>query len=133
MGFSNYLETKILDHTLRNIKYTNPSRVYLGLFENTAGLEENATGSQTEVNTGSYARAELTGKLARVNAQTVQNNAEVIFPTATADWRSVKAFAIMDAATNGNVLYFGTFPTEYVVKTAGSFRILPNDLQVSLD
>jgi len=133
MGFSNYTEQNILDHTLRQISFAAPERVYLALFEDTAGLEENSTGVQTEVNTGGYTRSELTGILDRVDTQTVRNNAEVIFPTATANWRSVKAFAIMDAATNGNVLYYGVFPTEYVIRTGGSFRILPNDLIITLE
>ena len=30
-SFTDYLETKLLDHTFRNVAYTSPGAVYLGL------------------------------------------------------------------------------------------------------
>lgn len=52
-GFSNYLETQILNATLRNTAYTPPTTVYAALL---TALADGEAGTVAELTGGSYAR-----------------------------------------------------------------------------
>ncbi|MCF1458497.1 MAG: hypothetical protein LPH21_13335, partial [Shewanella sp.] len=62
---SNYLEQKVLEHTLNIAAYTPPSTLYLALFTSAGGLENNTVGEQTEVSGNGYARLSITGATGR--------------------------------------------------------------------
>src|SRR5919202_828465 len=56
-AFSDYLENKIIDHTLRNTTFTAPATVYIALFTSTASNAQLEANTLTnEVTGGSYAR-----------------------------------------------------------------------------
>ena len=79
---------------------------YLALY--TAAPSDSAAG--TEVTGGAYARANTNGLWATPSGSsptTVSNNATITFPTATASWGTIVAFALFDASTGGNRLYWG--------------------------
>jgi len=100
MPKSNYLNTVVLNEALRGVNWTPPSTVYLALFT----VAPNASGGGTEVATGAYARQPVT--FGTPVSQTVASTAAVTFPIATASWGTVTSFALFDAATAGNMLYF---------------------------
>jgi len=107
-AFSVYTSNKILDHILKTSVWTAPSACYVALFSSDGGLDSNTAGSQTEASGGSYARIVATTSFAAASAGSTTNSvAELIFPTATADWGSVTHWALMDASTAGNVLMWG--------------------------
>lgn len=97
---SDYLENKLLDHTLKNTAYTSPAAVYAALF--TTIPTDAAPG--TEVSGGSYARQAITFGAAAAGASA--NSVAVTFPAASAPWGACVAFAIFDALTVGNMLYW---------------------------
>lgn len=116
---SNYLEAVALDTFLGGQAYSATANVYIALFT-TGTLTEASTGSTpiaVEVTGGSYVRVAVANNLtqwpaASINGsnQTEKHNANAItFPTATADWGTITQWAIVDASTNGNILYYGTF------------------------
>lgn len=110
---SDFLENRTLDHNLKNdaqFSFTAPTTTYAALF--TADPTE--AGSLTnEVTGGSYARPSITwGTIA---SGSVSNSALVQFATASAPWGTVTHIAIMDAATSGNVLYYGALGTAKAV------------------
>ena len=88
MSKTNYLETQLLNHVLRNTPYSGPTTVYVGLFTSAPG--EAAGG--TEVSGGSYARQAVT--FSAPAPDSCSNTADVLFPLATADWGTIVAFAI---------------------------------------
>lgn len=100
-GKSDYLENKILDHVLRNVAYTPPATVYVGLY--TAAPTD--AGGGTEVSGNAYAR-----KAAAFGAASggVSSNTGVItFDTPTpSGWGTVSHIGIFDAASAGNLLYW---------------------------
>ena len=100
MSKTNYLETSLLNHVLRNTAYTSPTTVYVALFT----VTPDETGGGTEVAGGSYARQTVT--FTAPAPDSVSNTADVTFPVATANWGTIVAFAIMDAASGGNMLYY---------------------------
>jgi hypothetical protein len=102
---SDYLENKVLDHVLGGGDYTRPATVYAALFT----VAPSDSGGGTEVAGGSYARASITNNATNFPAASggaKANGAAVTFATATAAWGEVKAYALFDAATSGNMLYW---------------------------
>lgn len=127
MAKTNYLETQILNHVLRQVAYTAPVAVYVALF--TAMPSE--AGGGTEVAGGSYARQPVT--FVAPAPDTVSNQAEVLFPTATSNWGTIVGFAIMDAATSGNMLYFAALGIQRTILTNDQIRFPIGSLIVSED
>jgi len=127
MSKTNYLETQLLNHVLRAVPYSVPSSVYVALF--TAAPDD--TGGGTEVTGGSYARQTVT--FTAPAPDSVTNTADVNFPIATADWGTIVAFAIMDAASSGNMLYYANLSASRTVLTNDQFRFPAGQLSVSED
>jgi len=126
MSFSNYLETKVLDHVFGGTAYTAPSTLYLALF--TTDSSESATG--TEVSGGGYARQTVTFT---TSGATTSNDADVEFPTATASYGTVVAVAVMDALTGGNMLAYAGLSTDKTIASGDVFRVPSGDLDITLD
>ena len=140
---SSYLEVKVLSHVLTSTAYSQPSGRYVALFTNTSGnaLANLQNGTLTdEISTSStgYARQTATfaapattgtGLSAVTNTST---NATITFPTATADWGTITHIAVMDAATAGNVLFFGAVATSKSILNGDTFQITSGNLSVAL-
>lgn len=124
MSKTNFLETQLLNHVLRNVPYSAPATVYVALF--TAIPSE--TGGGTEVTGGSYARQAVT--FAAPAPDAVTNSVEVLFPVATAGWGTVTSFAIFDALTSGNMLYYSLLTTARTVLINDQFRFPVGQLEV---
>ena len=127
MSKTNYLETQLLNHVLRNTAYSAPTIVYAALF--TSAPDE--TGAGTEVSGGSYARQAVT--FSAPAPDSVSNTADVTFPVATADWGTVVAFAIYDAASAGNMLYYANLTASRTILTSDQFRFPAGQLIVTED
>jgi hypothetical protein len=136
---SNYLENKILDHTLRygTAPYTGASTIYVALFNNTSGnaatnLEAGTLTDEVSTSGTAYARKAVT--FAAASSGSASSNATVTFDTATASWGSVTHLAIMDGGTAGagNVLYYGALTTAKTIDSGDSFQISSGNLTVTL-
>ena len=97
---SNYAETALVNHLLRNTAYTSPTTVYVALFTAVSDAE---AGTGTEVSGGSYARQAVTFSAPSPDGVTT-NSSTVTFPTATGSWGTVTYAGLFDASTNGNAL-----------------------------
>lgn len=130
MSVSNYLSTAVLNMIFRNTAYTRPATVYVALYIG------NPTAADTgqEVTGGSYARQAVTFAAPAVSGgvQTVKNSAEIIFPIATANWGLITHVGIRDAATGGNLLYFGELENARTILTSDVFKYLASQLQATL-
>lgn len=122
---TDFLETQILNHILRNTPYSAPSVIYVGLF--TAPPSD--AGGGTEVTGGSYARQPVT--FAAPVSGTVSNTADVTFPIASADWGNVVAFALFDQSSAGNMMYHAALTAPREVLNLDQFRFPAGQLQVS--
>lgn len=113
MGLAQYLQRKILDHVLGKTTFTAPATVYIALYT----VAPTNAGGGTEVTGGSYARVAVTNNTTNFpNASggdpaSKANGAAVTFPTPTADWGLVVAWAMMDASSGGNQLYNAALET----------------------
>lgn len=130
---SNYLENKVLDHVLTATAYTQPSARYLALFTNTSGNAATNLEAGTltdEVSGGSYARQAITFNAASSGSST--SAATVTFPAATANWGSITHVAVMDAATSGNVLFWGAVTTPKTIEIGDTFQVSAGNLTITL-
>ncbi|MGH7339112.1 MAG: phage tail fiber protein, partial [Candidatus Rokuibacteriota bacterium] len=114
---SDYLEQKLIDLALNKVAFTGPA-THVALF--TAAPSD--AGAGTEVTGGAYARVLVNEN---ANASTpkwklgaasgggflVENLNAIAFAQATANWGEILAFGIFDAATAGNLLYWGFLST----------------------
>ena len=126
-GATDLLEERILDWALVLGAPVQPSTLHVALF--TVLPIDDGTGG-TEVSGGSYARQPVT--LVRT-AQTVNPNAVVQFPVATADWGLVIGFGVFDALTVGNLLYFDSLNVNQTIDDTDDALFQTADLAISLD
>lgn len=117
-AMSDYLENKIIDWLFRQQAYAPPATLHMGLL--TAAPSD--TGGGTECSGGSYARVAVASSLVNFagtqsagstvassgTSGTTSNNVAVTFPAPTGDWGRATHFAIYDAASAGNLLFWGT-------------------------
>jgi hypothetical protein len=100
------LEQRLLDHLFKGgatPALNALSTAYVALY--TAVPSDPAAG--TEVSGSSYARQAVAAAGWTRTASQVANNAEVAFPTVTGSPYTVVGWAIMDALSGGNMLYWG--------------------------
>ena len=125
--FSDYLENKVLDHVLRNVSYSSPTTVFVGLYTS----NPTDTNSGTEVTGGSYARQALS--VTTASAGIVTSSADVTFPQCTASWGSVGFIGILDALSSGNLLMHTALTTAKTIDTGDILKITSGNLTVTLD
>lgn len=101
-GESDYLENKMLDHSLGKTAFAMPTN-YLALFT----TPPTDSGGGTEVSGGAYTRQNATTALGAASGGQSTTASQITFPDATADWGEIFGWATFDAATAGNMLYWG--------------------------
>lgn len=129
-GASDYLENKLLDMIVGKTDYTMPT-AYVALC--TAAPTDASTGSTiTEADYTGYARVETAGSdWAGASGGAQSNAAAITFPACTGGSSTVTHFAVVDAATDGNMLFWGTCSLSVSDGITPSFAI--GDLDVTLD
>tara|TARA_B100001939_G_scaffold109718_1_gene94811 strand:+ start:806 stop:1189 length:384 start_codon:yes stop_codon:yes gene_type:complete len=127
MSFSNYLELEVLDHVFGGSAYSAPGTIYAALFT----VAPSDTGGGTEVSGGSYARQSMAFGTAASGS--ISNSGSVEYPTATADYGTVVAMGLFDAASSGNLLAYGNLTTSKTVSNGDVFRFNASSVTISLD
>ena len=130
MSLSNYTENKVLDHLTGKTSFTMPT-VYAGL--STANPGETASGL-AEPSTGSYARVATTGATwAAAASGSTSNAAEIAFPTATGAWGTLTHFALFDALTTGNMLWYGSLTQSKAIVSGDTAKFEIGSLVLTAD
>ena len=119
------LANALLNATLRNTAYVQPTTVYVALFT----VTPTAAGGGTEATGGSYARVAVTFGAAA--AGQVTNSADALFPAATVGWGTIVAAAIFDSLNGGTLLYFGPCGP-IAINTGDQPKFVAGTLAVSL-
>ena len=130
-SFSDFLELELLDHVFGAAAYTAPVTLYIALF--TAAPTD--AGGGTEVTGGSYARVAVTNNATNFPAASAgakSNGTEIAFTAATADWGTVVALGIFDAASAGNLLAWADLAANKVVNNGDTAKFPVNDLDITL-
>lgn len=100
---STYLANALLDHLFKNSEYIQPSLLCVALstanpLADGSGMAEPAGDNYSRVTCILWSVA---------TAGISSNSADIVFPTASGDWGTISHTAILDAATSGNLLFFG--------------------------
>lgn len=125
---TNYFENMVLG-PLRGIPATAPTNVYIALYLTNPG----ETGSGTEVSGGGYARMPVTFSSpaeSSTGVQSISNNANIVFPTATAAWGTITYVSIMDSSTAGNMLMYIQLSTPKQGLTGTTISFVPGELRI---
>ena len=128
MSFSNYLETKVLDHVFGGTAYTAPATLYLALF--TANPNEDGSGTEVSTSGTAYARQSVAFT---ISGNTASNTAAVEYPTATANYGTVSHVGIYDASSAGNLIAYAALTSSKSIETGDVFRVPTGDLDITLD
>lgn len=106
MPKSNFLSTQIIGHVFGKSTYTAPAQYFVALCK-IAPLASDTGSTISEVAYTNYARFAMTSaNFTAVTANAVSNSAQLAFATPGATGDVAYGWAICDAATLGNVLYF---------------------------
>jgi len=140
-AMSDFLENKIIDQLFRGQAAPTTTTLHVGLL--TAAPSD--SGGGTEVTGGSYARVAVTSSLANwagtqsagstvastgSGGQT-SNNAAITFPTPSANWGAVTHFGIYDAATAGNLLFWGALTISKTINQADTVTFPAASLSIT--
>ncbi len=130
---SDYLENKVLDHCLGDGAFTMPAAIYLALC--TVVPTDASTGSTiTEANYTGYARKQIQATdLSAASGGSKTNSAQLEFPACTGGSSTVIGFAICDASSGGNVLYWGTVTSKTIDTSNTPATIAASGLTVTED
>lgn len=127
-AISNYLEGKLLDHTLAGVPYTPPAVRYVSLHTASPG---DAASVAAEVAGGGYQRA-LTQFNTSINGSTSNSNT-LAYPNMPAV--TVSHIAVWDGPPGAaaNMLFHGALASAVIVTAGGTFVINAGGLTVALD
>ena len=111
---SDYLENVILDHNMSDGAFAEPLNIYMALC--TVIPTDASTGTSiTEATYTGYARKEvLATDLSAAASGSKTNSAAITFAACTAGTSTIIGFAITDALTLGNIIYWGTTTSKVI-------------------
>jgi hypothetical protein len=125
MSMKSSLREQLLKATLTGNTYTSPTTVYMALYS----TAPTATTAGTELSGDGYARETVTFT---VTADVATTSAAVEFGPATADWSTVRGWAVLDASTGGNQLYAGSFSLPQLIRDERTLLIQAGDFTIQL-
>jgi hypothetical protein len=131
-GASDYLENKLLDHIVGKTSYSMPT-AYIALC--TTAPTDASTGSTiVEANYTGYARKSTSGSdWEAASSGHTQNAGALTFGACSAGSSTVTHFAVCDASSGGNMLFFGSLGSSLAVSTGITPEFAAGDLDVYLD
>ncbi len=141
---SDFFERATLDWVFRpasgGTAFTPPNTLYVALCTGTAPSSDPA--ALAEPTGGSYARVAInnqsgssvwTAATTSSGVTSKTNNADIQFPTATANWGTITWFAIMDASTGGNIIVWGTLTNSVTINNGDTAVFRANSITIQED
>ncbi len=124
---SNYLENEFLDHALGTASWSAPSNVYFALF--TTNPTDAGTGN--EVSGSGYARQAVTFDPA--SGGTAPSDVQITFTASGGSWGTVNHWAVFDAVSSGNMLFYGPLTTPRTIGDGESIVFNQGTITISAD
>ena len=130
---SDYLENKMVDLVLGSISFSSPATIYVALYTEAP----NDAGGGTEVNGYGYERKDVTNNSTNWPNATggVKSNGTAIeFAAASGgNWGTITHFALFDALSAGNMLYYGPLTSSKVINDGDQARFAVGALTITED
>jgi hypothetical protein len=125
---TNYLESKVAQHVLKNTAYTPPTTLYIAL--HTADPTE--VGNVSEVTTGAYATyARKAVTLGAESGGSCVSAADLTWDTMPAI--TISHISVWDALTGGNSLLYGALGASKTMASGDSFRLASGQITLGFD
>jgi hypothetical protein len=121
-----FAENLIINALLRNTSFVPPTTVWLALYTTTVTYADTGT----EVSGGAYTRMPIT--FSAPSGGVCTNNTLITFPTASASWGTVTWAAIRDAATAGNLLFYGPLVSSRTVLSGDVLNFLATNVSITV-
>jgi len=128
MSASNYLEDKLLAATLTATTYTSPANVYVALYSTTP----TDSSSGTELTGNGYAR-QLTTFTVNTGNGIANSSSTATFTASGGNWLPALGWAVTDASSSGNILYYSTLSPSQTVLNGNSLTIGTGNIQISMN
>ena len=132
-GMSDYLAQVFLDWAFRAQSLSQPTSLHVALAD--AAISDSTTGSTiSEIGMTGYAREQQDNWNAATgtNPTLCDNNGIIDFGTLTGTPETVEAIALLDAATNGNLLFYDNTPSQ-AIGDGDSVNIPSGDFDISIN
>lgn len=106
-----------------------PSNMYLGL---STSAPTAAGGNVTEpTSANGYARVQLASLSVPTNG-VIKNSSAYAFPESTGSWGTITHYVVFDAATSGNLLFYGALSSPRTVEANTNLTVKQNELTITL-
>lgn len=126
MSFSNYLETKVLDHVFGGVAYTAPTTLYVALYTAAPG----EAGGGTECSGTNYSRQTVTFT---TTGDTTTNDSAIEYSAAGNSWGTLTYAGIFDASSGGNLLTYAALTVSKTIDTGDVLRIPAGEIDISIN
>ncbi len=124
---SNYLEKAVLDHVLGTSAMSSPS-VYISLYTSNPAEDD----SGTELSGNGYSRQAASFNAATSGAGTATGpTAAKDFTASGGNWGTVTHFGLHDAASSGNLLYYGALTEDKLIEDGDTLRFAINSITIT--
>ncbi len=128
---TDYYENIVLQHLFKS-DYVAPDPLYVALFLDSA--KPGDAGGGTEASGGDYARESVARNTGwTLTGSAIENANDITFTEATASWGLLGAFALMDALTVGNMLYWGDLTTAKTINSGDTAKVPAGDIDITED
>ena len=134
-AMSHYLESGLIGHIFKEITFSRPTGIYIGLVGNySSGSLESGLFTQ-ELSGGSYARVSGVAGTANVaspaSSGQTNNFQALTFPVATNNWGNVSGVFVADGDGSGaNILLYGQLSSAKNVTNGDTFSFASGDLDI---
>ena len=127
--------TYFLNQVMGNVFHTKtspalPTKYYIGLSSTQPTVDGECTGEPTTSGTG-YSRV-LLDSLTAPSAGVVSNSAAISFNESISNWGTMLYYVVYDAATGGNLLFFGSLSVGRSVEPNTIITIKAGELKITL-
>jgi len=140
-AMNDYLRVKVQDYIFRSQSFTQPTTLYVALCTTTPIHSDTGTqiytgsgGTGVEVTGGNYARQSVAcGTGSWGDSTGVITNTNAITWSSVTWTATVTGLAIVDASTNGNILFQGALTSSKSVTSGDTFTINASALSITID
>jgi hypothetical protein len=131
---SSYLARFLIRNLLRGSNFTLPDYYWVGVYTNPEGAGEADTGTEKTGGMMDLSRVTITLPTdIQIENNIIYNTGVLTFAEAASPgWGTIYGWGIKDAATAGNLLFWGLFDTPIIVSTGQKLRIDAGDLRITL-
>jgi len=134
-SLSDYAENKILAHSVGKAAWSAISSVYVALYTNAPNENTNGTEVATTVGASATNYARFTTNAASwsdPSAGEIKNAVQFTFGPASVTWGDIQGVAVLDAASGGNIIWYGTFTSPRTIVAGEKLIFDPNAFVLSL-